>query len=31
MGKHEDGYHSHDIMMDDTNDVPNENRQGDVK
>ena len=31
VGKYERGYHSHDIMMDDRDDVPNENRQGDVK
>jgi hypothetical protein len=31
VGKHEGGYHSHDITMDDRDDVPNEDRQADVK
>ena len=31
VGNREGGYHSHDIMMDERDDVPSENRQGDVK
>ena len=31
VGNHEGGYYSHDIIMDDVDDVPNENRQEDVK